>query len=206
MGGPTGWSAPQLRRLYLRSSENDLYSMGYVQDVEAIDYEAWYPMTTLHYRDGTLPVQVSATAFSPFMPGRTRESATPGFHLVFTLENTSKQTVRTTLLSVMDNPVVSTLADRQLKNTLRHDGSSTHLQMHTEAQEERPDQGSLCLSVTGGNHTWISGTFRQFALPGMYGWNSSRVHAMDLDLMQDFFKTGRLPNTEAESDPAQTSN
>jgi uncharacterized protein (DUF608 family) len=178
--------------------------MGYVQDVEAIDYEAWYPMTTLHYRDGTLPVQASATAFSPFMPGKTRESATPGFHLVFTLENTSKQTVQATLLSVMDNPVVSTLAERQLKNTLRHDGSSTSLLMHTEAQEPRWDQGSLCLSVTGGNHAWISGTFRQFALPGMYGWNSSRVHAMDLDLLQDFFKTGRLPNTEAESDPAQT--
>src|ERR1017187_8545577 len=35
-GKPDG-SAQQLRRLYLRSNENDLYSMGYVQDVEAID-------------------------------------------------------------------------------------------------------------------------------------------------------------------------
>ena len=33
--------------------------MGYVQDVEAIDYEAWYPMTSLHYRDATLPVRVN---------------------------------------------------------------------------------------------------------------------------------------------------
>jgi uncharacterized protein (DUF608 family) len=201
-GKPDG-SAQQLRRLYLRSNENDLYSMGYVQDVEAIDYEAWYPMTTLHYRDGTLPVRASATAFSPFMPGKTRESATPGFHFVFTLENTSRQTVQTTLLSVMDNPVVSTLAARQLKNTLRHDGASSSLLMHTEAQEQQSDQGSLCLSVTGGSHSWISGTFRQFALPGMCNWNSSRVHSMNLDMLQDFFKTGRLPNTEAESDPAQ---
>jgi uncharacterized protein (DUF608 family) len=91
--GKPGGGAPQLRRLCLRSNENDLYSMGYVQDVEAIDYEAWYPMTTLHYRDGSLPVRVGATAFSPFTPGKTRDSATPGFHFVFTLENTSQETV-----------------------------------------------------------------------------------------------------------------
>jgi len=203
-GKPDG-SAQQLRRLYLRSNENDLYSMGYVQDVEAIDYEAWYPMTTLHYRDGSLPVRVNATAFSPFMPGKTRDSATPGFHVVFTLENTSRETVRASLLSVLDNPVVSTLGNRQLKNTLRHEGASSSLLMQTEAQEEqRADLGSLCLSVTGGDHSWISGTFRQFALPGMCDWNSRRVQSMLLDLLKDFFKTGRLPNTGAESDPAQT--
>jgi uncharacterized protein (DUF608 family) len=202
--GKPGGGAQQLRRLYLRSNENDLYSMGYVQDVEAIGYEAWYPMTTLRYRDGSLPVRVSATAFSPFMPGKTRDSATPGFHCVFTLENASKETVQASLLSVLDNPVVSTLDNRQLKNTLRHDGSTSSLLMRTEAQEEqRSDSGSLCLSVTGGEHSCISGTFRPFALPGMFDWNTQRVHAMKLDLLQDFFKTGRLPNTGAESDPAQ---
>ncbi len=201
-GKPGG--VPQLRRLYLRSTENDLYSLGYVQDVEAIDYEAWFPMTSLHYRDGSLPVRVSATAFSPFMPGKTRASATPGFHLVFTLENTSKESAQVSLLSVLDNPVVSSLENRQLKNTLRHDGSSSSLLMRTETQEQKKsDFGSLCLSVNGGDHSWISGTFRQFALPGMFQWTTPRVQSMWLDLMQDFYKTGRLPNTGAESDPAQ---
>ena len=191
----------QLRRLYLRPDENDLYSMGYVQDVEAIDYEAWYPMTSLHYHDGSLPVRVTATAFSPFMPGKTRDSATPGFHIVFTLENTSKETVQASLLSVLDNPVVSTLENRQLVNTLRRDGTSTSLFLHTEAQPaEKSDLGSLCLSVTGGDHSWISGTFRRFTLE-MCGWDTPRVSAMLLDLVQDYFKTGRLPNTAAASDP-----
>ena len=79
-------------------------------------------MTTLRYRDASLPVRVSAIAFSPFMPGKTRDSATPGFHIVFTLENTSKETVQACLLSVLDNPLVSTRDNRQLKNTLRRDG------------------------------------------------------------------------------------
>jgi len=202
-GKPSG-GVPQLRRLYLRADENDLYSLGYVQDVEAIDYEAWYPMTTLRYRDATLPVRVSATAFSPFMPGKARESATPGFHVVFTLENTSKEATQVSLLSVLDNPIVSTLETRQLKNTVRHDGATSSLLLETIAQPaEKSDLGSLCLSVTGGEHSWISGTYRQFALPGMFDWANARVHSMKLDLLQDFSRSGRLPNTEAATDPAQ---
>ncbi|MGB7186163.1 MAG: GH116 family glycosyl-hydrolase, partial [Candidatus Acidiferrales bacterium] len=33
----------QVRRLYLRSDENDLYTLPFVQDVESIDYYAWFP-------------------------------------------------------------------------------------------------------------------------------------------------------------------
>ena len=200
----SGGAAPQLRRLYLRSDENDLYSLGYAQDVESIDYEAWYPMTTLRYRDGSLPVQVCANAFSPFMPGKTRDSATPGFHIVFTLENTSRETVQASLLSILDNPLVSSLDNRQLKNTLRHSGTSASLVLETDAQpDDKADLGSLCLSATGGDHSWISGMFQQYALPGLCRWNSRRVNSMMLDLLQDFFKTGRLPNTEAARDPVQ---
>jgi uncharacterized protein (DUF608 family) len=197
-------NGPQLRRLYLRSDENDLYSLGYAQDIESIDYEAWYPMTTLRYRDGSLPIRVSAAAFSPFMPGKARDSATPGFHVVFTLENTSKETVQASLLSVLDNPLVSALDNRQLKNTLLRQGPSTSLLLQTDAQpEDKADLGSLCLSATGGEHSWITGTFQPFALPGLCRWNTQRVKAMRLDLLQDFFNAGRLPNTEAERDPAR---
>ncbi len=200
----SGANAPQLRRLYLQSDENDLYSLGYAQDVESIDYEAWFPMITLRYHDATLPVRTSATAFSPFMPGRTQDSATPGFHFAFTLENTSPDTVQASLLSVLDNPVVSTLASRQLKNTVLQDGNSTRLLFESDAEpQNQPDWGSLCWSVTGGQPSWISGTFQPFALPGLCRWESRRVKAMMLDLLQDFFKTGRLPDSQAERDPAQ---
>lgn len=194
----------QLRRLYLRSNENDLYSLGYAQDIQGIDYEAWFPMTTLHYRDTTLPVRVSATAFSPFMPGKTRDSATPGFHIVFTLENISSETVQASLLSVLDNPLVAGLENRQLKNTVHRDGDSTNLLFETDATpENKADLGSLCLAVTGGDHSWISGTFHDFTVPGLCKWSNRRVNAMLLDILQDFFKTGRLPNTSAERDPAE---
>ncbi|MDE3066348.1 MAG: hypothetical protein KGJ60_02230 [Verrucomicrobiota bacterium] len=198
-----GRRSPQLRRFYLRSDENDLYSLGYAQDVEAIDYEAWFPMITLRYHDRTLPVRAGATAFSPFMPGKARESATPGFHVVFILENTSDETAQASVLSILDNPIVSTLADRRLKNTVRHEDGAARLIFETDAQPgDQSDLGSLCWSVTGGKPSWISGTFQPFALPGLCRWESRRVHAMLLDVLQDFFKAGRLPDTEAERDPA----
>jgi uncharacterized protein (DUF608 family) len=95
---------PQLRRLYLRPYDNNLFSQSYVHDVESIEYDAWFPMTGLRYNDPTLPVRVSAVAFSPFIPGKARESGTPGFHMVFTLENTSAAAVEASLISLMENP------------------------------------------------------------------------------------------------------
>ncbi len=145
-----GEATPQLRRLYLSPEENNLYSQPYVHDVESIDYDAWFPMTGLHYNDSTLPVRTSALAFSPFIPGKTRESATPGFHMVFTLENTSHETVEASLVSLMDNPLVPDLDDRMLSNTMSHDGAGTSILLRTDAQpEDRSGIGSICLSVIG---------------------------------------------------------
>jgi uncharacterized protein (DUF608 family) len=50
----------QVRRLYLRSDENDLYTLPFVQDIQSIDYLAWFPMTGLHYNDQTTPVRTSS--------------------------------------------------------------------------------------------------------------------------------------------------
>lgn len=93
--------SPQLRRLYLRSDENNLYTLPFAQDVESIDYYAWFPMTGLCFNDPTLPVCVTARAFSPFIPGKARESATPGFHVVYTLENISNEVVEASIAGIL---------------------------------------------------------------------------------------------------------
>jgi len=156
----------QLRRLYLRSNENDLYSMGYVQDVEAIDYEAWYPMTSLHYRDATLPVRVNATAFSPSCRAKPANSATPGFSYCLHAGKHVQGNGADSLLSGAGQSGGLDPGEPPACHTLRRDGTSTSLFLHTEAQpEQKSDLGSLCLSVSGGDHSWISGTFRQFTCP-----------------------------------------
>jgi uncharacterized protein (DUF608 family) len=194
--------APQVRRLYLRSDENDLYTLPFVQDVQSIDYDAWFPMSGLRFNDPTLPVRASAQVFSPFIPGHARESATPGFHIVHTIENVSDEAVDVSLAGFMDNPLASALADRRLTNTLSQQDGVTSLFLQTAAETDFPSGiGSICFSVTGGEHSFIAGTFQEYALPGNCRWQTPRVNYMLLSVMQDFLKTGLLPNTRGESDP-----
>jgi uncharacterized protein (DUF608 family) len=193
----------EVRRLYLRSDENNLYSLPFVQDVESIEYMAAYPITGLRYNDPTIPVRVSALAFSPFIPGNARESATPGFHVVYTLENPGDESVEVSLLGLLDNPLASALADRRLTNQISQIDGVTSLFLDTDAQSDFPSGiGNMCFSVTGGDPSWISGTFREYLLPGLCRWETPRLNYMLLDIMQPFAATGHLPNTRRTTDPS----
>ncbi len=194
---------PAVRRLYLRSDEYEVYSLPFVQDVESIDYFAWFPMTGLRYNDSTLPVRVSAQVFSPFVPGHARDSATPGFHVVYTLENTSDEKVDVSLAGFLDNPLASALPLRRLSNTLTQDSGVTSLLMQTGAESDFPSGiGSLCFSVTGGEPSYIAGAFHEYMLPGYCRWRTHRVNFMVLSILQEFMATGKLPNSSAAADPS----
>ena len=193
---------PQVRRLYLRSDENNLYTLPFAQDVESIDYFAMFPMTGLRYHDKTLPVRVSAQVFSPFIPGKARESATPGFHVVYTLENVSDETVHVSLAGFMDNPLASALAERRLTNKVSEKDGRTSLYLDTAAVSDFPSGiGNMCFSVTGGERSYICGTFEEYAAPDCFRWETPRVNYMLLSVMQELLLNGRLPNTDGEVDP-----
>lgn len=198
-----GEEGPQMRKLYLRADENELYSLPFLQDVESIDTAAWFPMTGLEYHDATLPVEISAEVFSPFMPGRARDSATPGFHVVWTLRNAGNEPVDVTLAGFMDNPLASALTERKLTNTLTQKDGRTSLLMETAAVTDFPSGiGSLCFSVTSGEHSTMTGTFEEYARPGMCRWETERIRYMVLSSVQELRKTGRLPNANRRTDPS----
>ena len=193
---------PQVRRLYLRSDENELYSLPMLQDVESIEYCAQFPMTELRYHDSTLPVKVSARIFSPMIPGNARDSATPGFNVVYTVENTSKKRVEVTLAGFMDNPLASALADRKLTNSLSREDGAIRILFDTAAHSDFPSGiGNMCFSVTGGEHSSITGTFRDYAWPGTANWITSRVRMMVISVIEELVATGKLPNANGETDP-----
>jgi len=195
-------TSAEVRRLYLRSDENNVYSLPFVQDVESIEYLAAFPLTELRYTDPTIPVRVSTVLFSPFIPGNARESATPGFHVVCTIENPGDESVEVSLLGLLDNPLASALSDRQLINQISQRDSVTALFLETGAQTDFPSGiGNMCFSVTGGEPSWISGTFREYLLPGLCRWETPRLNYMLLDIMQPFAASGRLPNSERRTDP-----
>ncbi len=199
----SGEQAPQMRKLYLRADENELYSLPFLQDVESIDTSAWFPMTTLAYHDATLPVEIAAEVFSPFVPGRARDSATPGFHVEWTVKNVSSDPVDVSLAGFMDNPLASALTKRNLTNTLTQSDDRTSLEMATAAETDFPSGiGSLCLSVTGGAHSYMTGTFEEYARPGMCLWKTERVRYMVLSSVQELTKSGRLPNANRQTDPS----
>lgn len=198
-------SNPQVRRLYLRSDENNLYSLPMLQDVERIEYYAQFPITELHYHDSTLPVRISARVFSPMIPGRARDSATPGFHVVYTVENTTNQAVAVSLAGFLDNPLASALADRKLTNSLSQQEGATRILLKTAAQSDFPSGiGNLCFSVTGGEHSFITGTFHEYACPGTARWRTPRLNYMLVSVIEQLSATGKLPNTNGETDPRTT--
>ncbi len=193
---------PQVRRLYLRSDENNLYSLPMLQDVESIDYLAQYPITDLHYHDSTLPVKLSARIFSPMIPGNAQDSGTPGFHIAYSIENTSDDNISITLAGFMDNPLASALVERKLTNTLSRQNGTTRILLNTGAQSDFPSGiGNMCFSVTGGEHSFITGSFQEYAWPGTGEWRTPRVKMMVISVIEELIATGKLPNTNGETDP-----
>jgi uncharacterized protein (DUF608 family) len=62
-----------------------------------------YPIGTVEYRDGNLPLAVSLEAFSPFIPLNTSDSALPATVMRFTVKNTSQSIVEAELAGWLEN-------------------------------------------------------------------------------------------------------
>ena len=188
---------PVVRRLGTRSDQEELYSLSWAKSVEAIDYDATFPAATLRYLDRTLPASVAATFFSPIVPHDARTSGTPGFHAAFTVKNTSGRPLRLSLLATLRNPLAWGAADRRLGLAVARDGGTTYLTMRTDAELAQPSTvGSLGLSVTGGEASWIAGEFGAYLGNGL--WNG--IYA---SFLKDFRTTGRLPSLEPRDSPAK---
>jgi len=108
--------------------------------------------------------------FSPIVPHDARTSGTPAFHAVFTVKNTSAHRVQVSLAGKLKNPLAWGAADRRLRLAVVQDGGTTYLTMRTDAELAQPSTvGSLGLSVTGGQASWIAGDFEPYVGNGF--WN-----------------------------------
>ena len=196
-GGP-----PLVRRLGVRADQHDLYSQTWLKSVRAIEFEGRYPVARLAYQDEDLPVSVSAAMFSPFIPHDARTSGTPGCHIVFRVRNRSEAPVEVSILGVLQDPLAHGLADRRLRNAVTRQGRTTYLTMRTSARAAcGATIGSLGLSLTGGDVTFLAGEFAEFAR-GFRTW-SPRYGYVHESLLLDFRRTGRLRGTRAGRSPAR---
>ncbi len=97
--------------------------------VSNITYEGRFPIARLKYEEPALPVNVSLTAWSPFIPHQSRDSGLPGALFTFELTNPGHTTVHATLLSSIRNGVALNNGWTGTQNKLQRGTDMTAIHM-----------------------------------------------------------------------------
>ncbi|HUS59483.1 MAG TPA: GH116 family glycosyl hydrolase [Planctomycetota bacterium] len=184
------------RRLAMREQLNNLYSMAWLKCVQSIRFWGEFPIARLEYKDDTLPVEITAEVFAPFIPHDPRESGTPGFHVRFIVRNLTGERVKVSILSTLANPIPC----GERVHTVEKDGNATLVTLAAEGNgKDEPCNGSITLGVRGGDHSYITGAYRQ-ERGGIFIWAKTYGLATRSYIF-DFRNTGRLPNLTPERAP-----
>lgn len=195
--------APIVRKLGMKTDSDDFtYRMfAWNKPVEQITFNGRFPVCDLNYEDRALPVNLSMRAISPFVPHHTDVSATPGFYLDFTVSNPSDKSITVSLLSSLEPNFCN---KGGCVNELYTDGDVTGIFMNTPTVypwEERfteADRGSLCLSVEGGEISYITAEhfrfLREYVASSVYGVTQE-------SFLFGFRKDGVLPNSTVAQHP-----
>jgi uncharacterized protein (DUF608 family) len=139
--------------------------------------------------------------FSPFVPHDSRTSGTPGFYAVFTVKNLSDEPVEVSLLGTLRNPLAWGAEDRKLRNSVRRCGDAMLLTMRTNAKDGcMSTLGSIGLSVSGGEASWIAGDFSDF-LRGYHMWDAT-FGIVNESVLHEFRAASRLPSLPGDRSPA----
>jgi lysophospholipase L1-like esterase len=81
------------------------YDNGKAPGVKDIRFVGEFPIAYLDYIDPALPVKVSGTFFSPFIPTNAKDSALPMIFFGFTVANESSKNVTVSLMGTLQNAV-----------------------------------------------------------------------------------------------------
>ncbi len=201
---------PVARRLGVNGGQMNVYSYNtWMQNVEGISYDPTFPGATLTYVDRTLPVKVTGQFFSPVIPHDLKTSGTPGFYAVFTVKNTSAQPQEISLATYLRNPLARGgdaanrgAEARKLRTTVNTEKDTTYLTMQTDsAMPFKSTLGSMCLSVTGGEPSWIASDFSEYLLGRTI--QVTTWHQRYETPLREFRQTGRLPNTGDQPCPVK---
>lgn len=82
----------------------DPYTLPWLKSVEGVEYLGEPPFAFLRYRDSELPVEVSAEAFSPLIPGDSKSSSTPAAAFVLSARNRAQERVEFSLAVGLRSP------------------------------------------------------------------------------------------------------
>lgn len=197
-----------VRKLGMKTDADDFtYRMfTWNKPVEGITFDGKFPVCDVTYEDSALPVNVKMRAVSPFVPHHTDDSATPGFYLDFTIENSTDRTITASLLSSLEPNFCN---NGGCVNERYTDGDVCGIFIDTpkvypwEERFNERNRGSLCYSVEGGEISYITADNFRFL--------REYVASSDLGVSQESFifgfrETGELPNTDAGVRPRSIPN
>jgi len=187
----------KVRRLAMRESLNNLYSMAWLKCVRSIRYRGEFPVARLEYDDETLPVKVTLEAFAPFVPHSARESATPGFYLRFVVKNLAAEPVKVSILATLANPIPC----GERVHTVEKEGDATLITLSAEGVAPgEPHEGSLTLGVRGGDHSYILGAYED-ERKWFVTW-SKTYGVTNQSYIFEFREKGELTSLDAQRPPA----
>lgn len=191
----------QIRYLALRESLHDLYSAGWARAVQSIQFEGVFPLARLHYLDPSLPVQVAAEVFSPFIPLDSRASGTPGFYIRFLVQNTADVPVDVSIAGVLRNMTGIGQEGRKPRNQLKEVSGGTAVYLTAEGlQPEHCSTGDMTFAARGGEVSYITGGYREEYRSLMF-WRH-RFGLKPVSVLRRFREEGSLPNLSPETAPA----
>lgn len=189
----TEGQAPIVRKLgQITEPEEFTYRMfTWNKPVEEIEFDGRFPHAKLDYRDSALPIDLSLTAVSPFVPHNPDASGTPGFYLTFTANNPT------------DAPITVSLLGRSLGAFLNPQNRQSYVaekngraMLISVSEGIASNSGSLCLSVEGkGETTCIGGDYLRYLQEYVSG---SEFGISQESFLFGFRETGRLPDRPAD--------
>ncbi len=191
-----------VRKLGMKTDPDDFtYRMfGWNKPVERIDFDGKFPVCQLDYIDSSLPCNLTLKAVAPFVPHNSDISATPGFYLDFTIENTTDKKIRASLLGTLEPNFAN--KDCDTVSSVSEDEKSTRVFIEPTEETNSPSCGNLCFSVNGdGENSFITADFRKY-IKEYIAW-SENFGVCQESVLFDFKEKGRLINTTAGCKPTE---
>lgn len=182
-----------VRKLGMKTDPEDFSHRMFAwnKSVERIDFDGKFPVCNIEYTDSALPVKTQLKAVAPFVPHESDISATPGFYLDYTFENPSSEEIKVSLLGTLRPSFAN--SDTENSFSLIQKDDMTGVFMYPSENSDSPDNGSVCLSVSGeGEKSYILSDFKKY-ISEYIAWSENYGVSQE-SILFSFREKGILPN------------
>jgi len=126
-----------------------IYNYPFLRPIRRIVYAGRYPFANLRYEDDALPVELSLTAFSPFIPFDAKNSALPLACFAFRARNPGRRPVDVSLMFGLRNFAGYDQDRLTFRHRVRRAGGATSVVMTADMDRAARTCGSMAAAALG---------------------------------------------------------